>query len=97
MKFMTIARFKDSIYALPPEKVKELMDAQAQFHEKLAKEGKLKERYMLGNMKGMLMVYDLNSPEDLARFAESPGFPFADAEITPLVEMDVVRKVQAKK
>jgi len=97
MKFMIIARFKDSIYTLPPEKVKELTEAQAKFHKKLAKEGKLKESYYLGNMKGMVAIYDLDSPEDLARFTESPGFALVDAEITPLVDMDVVRKVQAKK
>ena len=97
MKFMIIGRTKDSAYALSPEKRQEITDASAQFREKLAKEGKLKGAYFLGNMKGMMAIYDLNSAEDLARFAESPGFPVVDAEITPLVEMDVVRKVQAKK
>jgi muconolactone delta-isomerase len=52
---------------------------------------------MFGNMKGAMALYDLNSPEDLMRLAESPMFPFVDAEITPLVDMDVVRKAQAKK
>jgi len=34
MKFMLTARFKDSFYALPPAKLKELMDASAQLIEK---------------------------------------------------------------
>ena len=98
MKFMVIVRTKDSFYALPPAKQKELRDASAQHTEKLTKEGKLKEMYSLGNMKGAVMIYDLNSSEDLVRIPyESPLFPFVDAEITPLVDMDVVRKVQAKK
>ena len=42
-------------------------------------------------------IYDLKSAEDLVRIAESPVFSFVDVEISPLVEMDVVRKVQAKK
>ena len=98
MKFLVITRFKDSFYALPPAKQKELRDATAQNTEKLTKEGKLKEMYVLGNMKGSIAIFDLNSPEDLVRIAyEFPLFPFTDAELTPLVDMEVVRKVQAKK
>ena len=97
MKFMLITRYKDSFYVLPPEKLKELTDAAAQHREKLTKEGTMKEVYYLGNMKGGMVIYDLKSPEDLVRIAESPMFPFVDAEITPLVDMDVVRKAQAKK
>jgi len=97
MKFMYVVRVKDSAYDLGPQKQKEIMDALAQHHAKLTKEGKLKGVYMFGNMKGAMALYDLNSPEDLMRLAESPMFPFVDAEITPLVDMDVVRKAQAKK
>ena len=98
MKFLVITRFKDSFYALPPAKQKELRDATVQNTEKLTKEGKLKEMYVFGNMKGSMAVFDLNSPEDLVRIAyEFPLFPFTDAELTPLVDMEVVRKVQAKK
>jgi muconolactone delta-isomerase len=98
MKFMIIARFKDSFYALPPKKRGELMDATGPYMEKWTKEGKLKEAYYLGNMKGVMGLLDLKTPEDLVRLAyESPLFPFVDAELTPLVDMDVARKVQAKK
>ena len=97
MKFMRILRFRDSFYALSPKKQKEIADTTGQFLEKAAKAGKLKETYFLGNMKGAMAIYDFNSPEDLVRAAESPTFPFLDAEITPLVDMEVVRKVQAKK
>ncbi len=45
-----------------------------------------------------MVIFDLNSSEDLVRIPyEAPIFPFLDAEITPLVDVDVVRKVQAKK
>jgi len=98
MKFMIIARFKDSFYALPPKKQGELMDATGPYMEKWTKEGKLKEAYYLGNMKGVMGLLDLKTPEDLVRLAyESPLFPFVDAELTPLVAVDVVRKVEAKK
>jgi len=97
MKFMVVSRFKDAFFGLPPEKQKKIMDTQGQFREKLIKEGKLKEIYLLGNMKGAMVIYDLNSSEDLAHLAESPIFPFMDWEITPLVDMDVVRKAQKKR
>jgi muconolactone delta-isomerase len=98
MKFMLISRYKDSYYALSSEKLKKIQAALGQYVEKLTKEGKLKEVYYLGNMKGAMVILDLKSSEDLVRLAyDSPTFPFVDAEITPLVEMEVVRKVQAKK
>ena len=98
MKFMLTTRTKDSFYALSPEKMKKLQDASAQYMEKFVKEGILKEAYYLGNMKGVMAIFDLNSQEDLVRIAyESLLFPFVDAEITPLVDMDVVRKAQKKK
>jgi muconolactone delta-isomerase len=98
MKFMRILRFKDSFYALSPDKQKEIADTTGQFLEKTAKEGKLKETYFLGNMKGAMAIFDLRSPEDLVHIAyDNPIFPFVDAEVTPLVDVEVVRKVQAKK
>jgi len=97
MKFMVITRIKDSFYSLSPEKRKEIADARGPNTERMRKEGKLKGAYTLGNMKGTMLILDLDSPEDLVRLAENPVFPFVDAEITPLLDMDVVRKVQAKK
>ena len=97
MKFMIISQIKDSFYALPPEKQNEIMEVSSQYFDKLTKEGTLKGMYYLGNMKGVVAILDLNSPEDLMRITDFPAFPFVTGEITPLVEMDVVRKVQAKK
>ena len=98
MKFMLTTRFKDSFYTLSPEKADKIGDAMWQHVDKLAKEGKVKEGYFLGNMKGSMAILDLKSAEDLLRVIyEAPLFPFLDVEITPLVDMDVVRKVQVKK
>jgi hypothetical protein len=94
MKFLLTARFKDSWYALPPEKKDALWEATSQVNERQAKEGMVKDGYMTGNMKGIVAIYEFNSPEDMARAAfESPFYPFVDAEITPLTELDAVRKV----
>jgi hypothetical protein len=97
MKFMVIGLYNDLFYPLFPETLKELTDATGPCSEKHTKEDTLEESCNFGNMKGMMAVYDLNSAEDLVRLAENPAFPFIDAEITPLVDIDVVRKVQAKK
>ncbi|MGD0661696.1 MAG: hypothetical protein ABSD38_26845 [Syntrophorhabdales bacterium] len=97
MKFMIVSQFKDSLNALPPEKQKEIWDTSAQFFDKLTKEGTLKEMYYLGNMKGAMAILDLNSAEDLVRITDFLAFPFVTGEVTPLVEIDVVRKVQGKK
>lgn len=98
MKFMIITRLKDSLYALPPAKQKEIGEAMWQHHDKVKKEGKLEETYFLGNMKGSVAIFDMNSSEDLVHVIyEAPLLPFMDVEITPLVDVDVVRKAQAKK
>jgi len=98
MKFLVTTRFKDSYYALPPAKLQPIMEDAAKYRERLAKEGKIKELYFLGTMKGAVVIYELGSSEELARAAfESPMFPFVDAEVTPLVELDAVKKAQAKK
>ena len=98
MLFMLTTRNKDSWYALAPEKQGEILGAFQQYLERWSKEGKVKALYMLGNMKGAVMIYDLGSSEEMARAAfEASPFPFVDAELTPLVEWDVVVKALAKK
>jgi hypothetical protein len=96
MKFMLTAEFKDSWYALSPEKQKKITDAGTAYAGKLAKEGKIKDLYYFGNMKGMVVIYELNSSEDLVYVAENDLFPFVDAELTPLVEIEVAQKTRAK-
>lgn len=97
MKFMVVVTYKDSWYALPPKKQEELTNALEPYMEKQNKSGKLKAVYFLGNMKGAIAIFDLSSPEDLVRIAyENPLFLFLDAEVTPLVDVDVVNKARAK-
>ena len=98
MKFMVIATYKDSWYALPPQKQEELINAaQSTYMPKWRESGKVESVYTLGNMKGVMAVFNLNSPEDLVRIAyENPIFSFFDAQVTPLVDMDVWAKARAK-
>ena len=97
MKFMVITRIRTHSIPFLQRRGKKSRTHGDQYTERMRKEGKLKGAYTLGNMKGTMLILDLDSPEDLVRLAENPVFPFVDVEITPLVEMDVVRKAQAKK
>ena len=98
MKFMVIGLYNDLFYPLLPEALKELTDATGPSGEELTKEDTLGESCNFGNMDGMAAVCDLDSAEDLVRVAyEAPVFSLVDAEITPLVDVDVVKKGQAKK
>jgi hypothetical protein len=83
MKFTYIVRAKDSFYALPPERQKEIIDALSQKHEKLKIEGTLKEAHVQGYLK--VSMYYLDSFQDLMRLAARP----IDAEIIPFVDADV--------
>ncbi|MGD0662359.1 MAG: hypothetical protein ABSD38_30250 [Syntrophorhabdales bacterium] len=98
MKFLVIARIEDSFYALSPKKQAELWEAMTTVTDKLTKEGEYKAIYMQGNMKSLVLICDMKSSEDMARFAfENPMFAFLDAELTPLIDIDVVRKARRKK
>lgn len=84
MKVMLTTRFKDSFHVLPPEKLKQIIDAQREYMEKLMNEGKVEDYCYLGNMKGAMVIFDLNSSEEVARIPhEAPIFPFLDTENSP--------------
>jgi hypothetical protein len=97
MLFMLTATFKDSWYALPEEKHAEIMTAQMQHTDKLINEGKLRASYVHGNMRGVTNIFEFSSPEDVMRQAQSPTYPFMDAEITPVVAWDVAKKLLPEK
>ena len=89
-----ITHIKDAYYMLTPEKRAEIRSAEISFRDKYVKSGKLLENYYLSDMKGAVAIWDLASSEDAVRIAiESPGNPFANNEIMPLIELDVAQKV----
>jgi hypothetical protein len=83
MKFAYVVRAKDSFYALPPERQKEIIDALSQKHEKFKIEGTLKEAHVQGDLK--VAMYYVDSFQDLMRLAASP----MDAKIIRFVDADV--------
>lgn len=96
MKFLIISRFKDTFFALSAEKQAELLSAARMANEKFTLEGKYREMYFLGHMAGTVLIAELQSSEDVARIAiEHPLYGYLNVEITPLVDMEAGRKVQA--
>lgn len=97
MKFLIISRFKNEFFNLPAETRSQLLSNAKAANEKFIKEGKYREMYFLGHMSGTVLIADLDSSEDVARIAiEHPLYGYLDVEITPLVDMEVGRKVQAR-
>ena len=93
MKYLAIARNKDSFYALPPEKRKEIRTASIAFVDEQLKAGKCEDAYYLGGMKGSVTIWELESSEESARIClESPLLPFQDLELIPIIEYDVGKK-----
>jgi hypothetical protein len=95
MKFLTIARHKDSLYSLPPQKRAEVLTGTSAFIDKYLKAGKLKEIYFHGDMKGSVGIWEFQSSEEAGRLSlENPLLPFLDVSITPLIEYDVGKKLR---
>lgn len=95
MKFLNTFKYRDSYFALPPEKQAALSAANAAFVEKYVKSGKCTEIYVFGNMKGAISIWEVASAEEGARLSiESPLFAFSDTEVIPLVEWDAANKAR---
>jgi len=61
MKFLSVFRYRDSWYALPPEKKDELAQAQAAWNMEQVKAGKVKDIYFLGNGQGVMCIWEVAS------------------------------------
>ncbi len=89
-----IYRYKDSMYAVAPEKVKELGPASTAFIQKYAKSGKWKANYMFANGRGGIAIWEFASGEEMSRILrESPIWGYLDSEIIPLSETETIGNV----
>lgn len=94
MKFMVSTVFKDSYYALPPDRQAALRAANFAWIEKYVQSGKCQVVYNFADMKGGMSIWEIASSEEGARLTvEYPLFPFVEQEYVPLVELDVAAKV----
>jgi hypothetical protein len=94
MKFLVIVRYKDSFYALPQEKKRELAMGAGAALSKYIKNGKLTTFYHFADTKGNVGIFDFESSEDFMRVcSEIPMGPYAELEFIPLVDSEVYGKV----
>ena len=95
MKFLNIFHYRDSWYALPPEKKAELTQVNSAWIMEQMKAGKIKDMYLLGNGQGAVCVWECASSEEAMRAdLEWPLQNYMTFEVTPLIEMDVAMKVR---
>lgn len=94
MKFMVTATFKDSFYALPPDRQAALRAANIAWIQKYVQSGKCQVIYNFADMKGGVGIWEVASSEEGARLTlEYPMFAFVKQEFIPLVEFDVGARV----
>jgi hypothetical protein len=94
MKFLVIARYKDSFYALPQEKRAELAMGAGAALGKYIKNGKIITLYHFADTKGNVTIFDFESAEDLMRTnLEIPMSPYTELEFIPLVDSEAYGKV----
>jgi muconolactone delta-isomerase len=94
MKFLSIHRFKDSYFILPPEKRAELAMSAFAVADKYLKNGKIKMSWAFSDRKGIASIVDVESSEELMRIlAESPLTPYQEGEMIPIVEYEAATKI----
>jgi muconolactone delta-isomerase len=91
MLIADIYRYKDSTYAIPPEKLKEITPASTAFIQKYAKSGNWKANFSFANGRGGIAIWDFASGEEMSRILrESPVWGYLDSEIIPLSETNSI-------
>jgi len=75
---------------LPLEKRMEIWEGMVAFIDKYRKAGKCKAIYMDGDMKGAVMVWEVESDEENTKFIlENPIAPFSDIDCRPVIDWDI--------
>ncbi len=93
MKYLVIQKIKDSFYMLHDERRMVMTAAAIAFTEKLVKEHKLKEVYMMPGWNRTMSILDVESPEEAARLSiENPIRDYVEMETYPLQEWDAYIK-----
>ena len=91
MLIADIYRYKDSAYAISPERAKELTPASTAFVQKYAKSGHWKVNFGFANGRGGIAIWEFASGEEMSRILrESPVWAYLDSEIIPLSETDMI-------
>ena len=89
MKYLVHSRRKDAFLLLPREKQVEIWEGMVTFIEKNRKAGKCKEIYMDSDMKGGVLIWEVESEEDITNaILENPISPFSDIDARPVIDWD---------
>lgn len=98
MKFLNIFHYRDSWFALAPDKFAEIQAANSAWTQQQIKAGKITETYLFGNAQGAMCIWNVSSSEDMARtLIEWPTRNYVELEVTPLIESDVATKVMQER
>jgi hypothetical protein len=93
MNFLRTTTYKDSWYALAPEKRSEITAAAVAYHEKYLKAGKLKDVYNLVDGK-MMTIWNVASLEEyFDAVSESPHNTFVSSETAPFIDHQAAVKL----
>jgi len=94
MKVMAIAKPKESLLSLPPDKMKELMETTLETNKKMRGEGKVVAGYISPTSGYVFVILDYNDAEEWMKDKmSSPILNFYDQETYPVVDWDNAMKI----
>jgi len=87
MKFLTIAKMKDTASTVPPSVVRQLMEATDALMAQQKKAGNVLEYYFIPGWDRVVTISEFKSAEEInQRLCELPIGGFLDVEVYPLAD-----------
>jgi len=87
MKFLTIAKMKDTASTLPPSVMRQLMEATAAYMDQGKKKGEFLEFYFMAGWGRTMVISEAKSAEEIVqRISGLPIGGFMDFETYPLAD-----------
>jgi muconolactone delta-isomerase len=97
MKFLIIGDMKDTVSALPPAVIRQLVEATNAAVSKQKKAGKLLETYWIPGWSRTVGIGEAKSAEEIVQnFSEIPMAPFMNNEVYPLADYNESAKTILK-
>ncbi len=89
MKFLTISTFKDSMTALPPAVIRQIVEAMRAWMAQQKQSGNILESYVIPAWKRGVVISEFDTAEQITQMLpQMPGFGFMDFELYPLADFD---------
>jgi hypothetical protein len=93
LRYLVLAKTKDSFYTLPDERRMVMQGAAMEFIDKLVKQKKAREVYYMSAWRRYVMILELESPEEALRMdLENPMRDYMDMETYELLEWATTSK-----